>query len=89
VSRLVHRQRHEDLHSVPAESGWTRNHSAIGKLTLTQRAAANAVTYAECMPAHGVSKFPEPNGQGTNSPCQTAGHAGQSNLARSLPGRQP
>jgi hypothetical protein len=90
VSRLVQTQRHEDLNSVPAVSGSARKHSAIDKVTLTQRVAANASTYAKSMRAHEVSNFPDPNGQGTNSPqCQTAGHASQSNLAHSLPGRQP
>ena len=78
------------MNSVPAASGWARNRSAIGTPPLAQSAAAHAFTSAESMRAHGVSKFTDPNGQGTNSPpCQTAGHAGQSNLARGRPARQP
>jgi hypothetical protein len=78
------------VNSGPVASGWARNRSAIGPPTLAQRAAAHAFTSAECMRAHGVSQFTDPNGHGTNSPpCRTAGHAGQSNLARTRPGRQP
>jgi hypothetical protein len=79
--------------SVPAESGWARNYSgAIGNLTLAQTAAANAneLKYAQCMRAHKVSNFPDPNGQGTNSPqFQSAWQACQSNLSRNLQGQQP
>ena len=77
------------MSSVPAEPGCARNHSAIGNLTLAKRAAANAFKYAQCMRAHGVSKFPDPSGQGKNSPqFQSAWQACQSNLPSNRQGQQ-
>ncbi len=77
------------MSSVPAESGWARK-CAVGNLTLAQRAAANAFKYAQCMRAHGVSNFADPNGQGTNSPqFQSGWQACPPNLPRNLRGQQP
>ena len=39
----------------------------VGNLTAAQKAAANAraLKYSQCMRAHGISSYPDPNGQGT------------------------
>ena len=44
-----------------------RSFSPAGNLTTAQKAAANAraLKYSRCMRSHGISSYPDPNGQGT------------------------
>ena len=44
-----------------------KSFSPAGNLTPAQKAAANAraLKYSQCMRSHGISSYPDPNGQGT------------------------
>jgi hypothetical protein len=44
-----------------------KKYSPSGNLTAAQKAAANAraLRYSQCMRAHGIASYPDPNGEGT------------------------
>jgi hypothetical protein len=44
-----------------------KKYTPFGNLTAAQKAAANvrALRYSQCMRSHGITSYPDPNGQGT------------------------
>jgi len=71
ISMTMHLTRGSNLN--PHSPQYQAAHNACrsflpsGNLTAAQKAAANAkaLTYSQCMRAHGITSYPDPNGQGT------------------------
>ena len=71
ISMTMHLTRGSNLN--PHSPQYQAAHNACrsflpsGNLTAAQKTAANAkaLTYSQCMRAHGITSYPDPNGQGT------------------------
>ncbi len=71
ITISIHLTRGSDLnpHSprFQAAQNACKSYMPSGNLTATQKVAANAkaLSYSACMRSHGISSYPDPNGQGT------------------------